>query len=95
MFANKQKFLLVFFVTTTTILAILSCYSVYMYVGVASATRSLGVTLLNYQVDNISDTEVTLKTNLQISNPSEFSFKVNRSMHTKFSPSILSILLPY
>lgn len=73
---SLQKNILVLFVTTTAVLALVSCYTLYVYFGVASATRTMEVSLSDFEVFQTSDTEISVRTNLRIHNPSEFAFHV-------------------
>jgi len=73
---SAQKNILMLFVTATAVLALVSCYTLYVYFGVASATRTMEVSLSDLEVFQTSDTKISVRTNLRIHNPSEFAFYV-------------------
>ena len=73
---SSQKNILMFFVTGTAALALVSCYTLYVYFGVASATRTMKVSLSSFDVFQTSGTHISVRTNLQVQNPSEFVFYV-------------------
>lgn len=76
MSVGRRKGILMVFATVTMVLALMSCYMLYFYFGVATATRMMEVSLLNFDVFHLSDSEISIKTDLRICNPSVFTFYV-------------------